>query len=434
MERYESYKPSGVKWLGDVPAHWDIFPFKGMFRMSAEKNGKYIVGEMLSVSGYRGIEVKPYEFEEQKRTDAELRDYRVVRPGQLVVNTMWLNHTGLGVSDFAGHVSPAYRSYWFDPKLRARYVHYLMRSHSYVQGYTGQMQGIRPNSLQIKNCDFTKIPVLIPPHEEQDRIVAFLDQKTAEIDAAIAKKERMIELLDEQRSVQVNQAVTLGLNQESPLRNVESEWIDAIPAHWEVVPLKHISTVQSGVTLGKNHTSSKATQSFPYLRVANVQDGYIDLSSITEITLPVREARNYLLRLGDILVTEGGDIDKLGRGNCWDGQIEECLHQNHVFAVRIIKRVRPEFVALITGVSYARRYFTTTANKTTNLASTNKTKLGNLPVLVPPLSEQYEILEFCNRIKSMYDALISSISREISVLKAMKSSLVAEAVTGRIKI
>lgn len=150
--------------------------------------------------------------------------------------------------------------------------------------------------------------------------------------------------------------------------------------------------------------------------------------------MPIQEAKNYLLRAGDILVTEGGDIDKLGRGNCWDGQIEECLHQNHVFAIRILKRVRPEFVALITGVSYARRYFTTTANKTTNLASTNKTKLGNLPVLVPPLPEQDAILDFCNGVNAKYEALISSVSREISALKEMKSSLVADAVTGRIKV
>lgn len=434
MQRYESYKPSGVKWLGDVPAHWDIFPFKGLFRMSTEKNGKDVVGEMLSVSGYRGIEIKPYEFEEQKRTNTELRDYRVVHPGQLVVNTMWLNHTGLGVSEYEGHVSPAYRSYWFDPKLKARYVHYLMRSHSYVQGYTGQMQGVRPNSLQIKSCDFAKIPILVPSLDEQDRIVAFLDQKTDEIDAAITKKERSIELLNEQRSIQVNRAVTLGMDQSAPLRKGESEWIESVPEHWEIVPLKHISTVQSGVTLGKSYTSSKSTKSFPYLRVANVQDGYIDLSTVMEIVLPIQEAKNYLLRTGDILVTEGGDIDKLGRGNCWDGQIKDCLHQNHVFAVRVLKRVRPEFVALITGVSYARRYFTTTANKTTNLASTNKTKLGNLPVLVPPLSEQDAILYFCSSIKTRYEALISSVSREITALKKMKSSLVADAVTGRIKV
>jgi type I restriction enzyme S subunit len=165
-----------------------------------------------------------------------------------------------------------------------------------------------------------------------------------------------------------------------------------------------------------------------------VQDGYIDLSEVTEIKLPIREARNYLLQSDDILVTEGGDIDKLCRGNCWHGQIDECLHQNHVFAVRIHKMVRPEYVALITGVSYARRYFTTTANKTTNLASTNKTKLGNLPLLVPPIEEQDAILKHCNKVKAQFEALINSVKKEIAALKEMRDVLIAESVTGKIKI
>ena len=114
--KYDSYKDSGVDWLGKIPSHWDVLPFKALFRMSFEKNEKNIVGEMLSVSGYRGIEIKYYEHEEQKRSAKELCDYRVVRKGQLVVNTMWLNYAGLGVSDLEGYVSPAYRSYWISEK------------------------------------------------------------------------------------------------------------------------------------------------------------------------------------------------------------------------------------------------------------------------------------------------------------------------------
>ena len=85
-------------WLPTPPPHWSVKPFRYAFRASDEQNGDIPIGEMLSVSGYPGIVPKIYEFEEQKRSDDELRDYRVVRPGQLAVNTMWLNYTGLGVS------------------------------------------------------------------------------------------------------------------------------------------------------------------------------------------------------------------------------------------------------------------------------------------------------------------------------------------------
>lgn len=428
MKRYESYKSSGLDWLGEVPSHWGLKKSKFLWR---EKEDRSLLGdeELLSVSQYSGVVPRA----EDSRSES-LEDYKRCEPNDLVINIMLAWMSGLGVSKYSGIVSPAYCVYSQLENHNPSYFDYLYRTPQYLAEFARRSKGIVPSRWRMYTEDFGQVLSLLPPREEQNRIVAFLDQKTAEIDAAIAKKERLIELFNEQRSIQVNRAVNFGMDQSVSLRKGESEWIESIPDHWEIVPLKHISTVQSGVTLGKSYSSSKATKSFPYLRVANVQDGYIDLSTVTEMVLPVREAKNYLLRTGDILVTEGGDIDKLGRGNCWYGQIEECLHQNHVFAVRILKRVRPEFVALITGVSYARRYFTTTANKTTNLASTNKTKLGNLPVLVPPLPEQDAILDFCNGVKAQYEGLISSVSREISALKEMKSSLVADAVTGRIKV
>ena len=427
MQRYEAYKPSGVEWLGDIPENWDLCRNIGLFDERKEINQPDM--ELLSVTINRGV-IRQEEITEKKDGSNEDKSkYKVVRKDDLAYNKMRMWQGAIGRSEYEGIVSPAYVILAPRDNLYSRYYHYLYRTGAFIAEANRHSYGLCLDMNSLRYEDFKTIYSPVPPRTEVERIVAFLNQKTAEINAAIAKKERLIELLNEQRSTQVNRAVTLGMDQSVSLRKSESEWIESLPDHWEIVPLKYISTVQSGVTLGKNYASSKTTKSFPYLRVANVQDGYIDLSTVTEIVLPVREAKNYLLRTGDILVTEGGDIDKLGRGNCWDGQIEECLHQNHVFAVRILKRVRPEFVALITGVSYARRYFTTTANKTTNLASTNKAKLGNLPVLVPPLQEQDAILDFCKQVKAQYDALISSVSREISALKEMKSSLIAEAVT-----
>lgn len=433
MQRYDSYKPSGVEWLGDVPTHWAVKSLRAVTTLKSDKNRPDL--PVLSVYREYGVILKDSRDDNHNATSLDTSTYKVVKSGDLVVNKMKAWQGSMGVSAHDGIVSPAYITCATRTEsVRPQYLHYLLRSTPLIGVYNSLSYGVRVGQWDMHYEDFKQIPIPLPPQEEQDRIIAFLDQKAAEIDAAIRKKERLIELLNEQRAVQVNWAATFGMDKEATLRNGESDWVESVPVHWEIVPLKHISTVQSGVTLGKSYVSSKSTKSFPYLRVANVQDGYIDLTTITEIVLPVREAKNYLLRRGDILVTEGGDIDKLGRGNCWDGQIDECLHQNHVFAVRIIKRVRPEFFALITGVSYARRYFTTTANKTTNLASTNKAKLGNLPVLVPPLDEQDAILDFCNGIKARYEALVNAISREISVLKEMKSSLVADAVVGRIKV
>ncbi|CAG4988129.1 hypothetical protein DYBT9275_01690 [Dyadobacter sp. CECT 9275] len=113
------------------------------------------------------------------------------------------------------------------------------------------------------------------------------------------------------------------------MRDSGVEWIGEIPENWEVKKLKYFSVVQSGITLGKSYVS-KNVITYPYLRVANVQSGYFNLDQMAEISMPKREADKYLVRKGDILVTEGGDLDKLGRGTVWNGEIENCLHQNHV--------------------------------------------------------------------------------------------------------
>lgn len=415
MQRYESYKPSSVEWLGEIPSHWSLIALKRIARLksgeaitSADING----GEypVFGGNGKRGY-LSKYTHE---------GDFALIgRQGALCGNInyasgkFWASEHAIVVM-----LVREASTKWLGELLR------VMNLNQY------SIAAAQPG-LSAETIANLKIPV--PPIAEQKKIAKFLDQKTTEIDAAIAKKELLIDLLQEQKGILVNHAATQGLNPNVPMRS-GLEWIEQAPAHWENFPLKHVSTVQSGLTLGKSYPPSKGVKSYPYLRVANVQDGFLDLTKITQVNLPVREAKNYFLQTGDILVTEGGDIDKLGRGNCWYGEIDECLHQNHVFAVRMTRKVLPEYVSLITGVAYARRYFTTTANKTTNLASTNKTKLGNLPLFVPPEEEQKEILAYCNDIKAKFEALTKNVVKEIAALKEMKSVLITESVTGKIKI
>ncbi|MGV0761146.1 restriction endonuclease subunit S [Tistrella mobilis] len=166
----------------------------------------------------------------------------------------------------------------------------------------------------------------------------------------------------------------------------------ALPVGWKKTTLDDVAEVQTGIAKGKAINGASAT--LPYLRVANVQDGYVDLSVVKEITLKPSEVKRYSLRKGDVLFTEGGDFDKLGRGAVWNGQIEPCLHQNHVFAVRPNpKRLLPEFLALQAASHYGRRYFQMSSKQSTNLASINSTQLKQFPVLLPPLPEQHKIAE-----------------------------------------
>ena len=212
-------------------------------------------------------------------------------------------------------------------------------------------------------------------------------------------------------------------------RHPAYEWLGELPRHWQCVRLKHVAFIQSGVTLGKD-LSGRTTISRPYLRVANVQDGFLDLAEIKEISVPPEDTARYELRPGDVLMTEGGDFDKLGRGYVWEGQIEGCLHQNHVFAVRPYPlNLDSHYLAHLMVSDHGKNYFTSTSQQTTNLATTNSTKLGDFLLPLPPLEEQREICTWLRFKTAQIDALIAKKQRQIELLDEKRQALISQVVT-----
>lgn len=158
--------------------------------------------------------------------------------------------------------------------------------------------------------------------------------------------------------------------------------------HWRIQELDEISDIASGIAKGQKYGIRKTCE-VPYLRVANVQDGYLDLSEIKMIEALPGDVEHLRLQKGDIVMTEGGDFDKLGRGAIWPGSIKDCIHQNHIFRVRLNKsELLPEFFAAFLRSPVAKNYFLRCSKKTTNLASINMTQLRATPVALPPLPHQ----------------------------------------------
>jgi type I restriction enzyme, S subunit len=165
-----------------------------------------------------------------------------------------------------------------------------------------------------------------------------------------------------------------------------------LPEGWRSCPLHELAEVRTGLAKGK--TGLVDPIELPYLRVANVQDGHFDLREIKTIAVERHQVERYSLKEGDILMTEGGDFDKLGRGAVWVAPIAPCLHQNHVFAVRVNSNlVVPMFLSALSGSEYGRGYFLSCAKRSTNLASINSSQLKSFPVLLPPLAEQRRIAQ-----------------------------------------
>lgn len=173
----------------------------------------------------------------------------------------------------------------------------------------------------------------------------------------------------------------------------------------------------------------------PYLRVANVQADRIDLSSVTEITVPREVAARSTLRPGDVLMTEGGDIDKLGRGTVWRGELPDALHQNHVFALRPDpERLNGDYLAFLTRSLHGRCYFESTGVRSTNLASTSSSKVLSFPIPLPPLEQQRQAVADIRSALDLADQAKSALQRQLSLLAERRRSLITAAVTGQIDV
>ncbi|NLF19691.1 MAG: restriction endonuclease subunit S [Lentisphaerae bacterium] len=272
----------------------------------------------------------------------------------------------------------------------------------------------------ITRRDIARVHFAVPDPAEQAAIARILDA----VDTAIERTRVAVE-----RARVVHRSLLHDLLERGPWKGRTGK--DKRPAHWLFRRVDEVAEVGSGVTLGKDVTGFKSVE-LPYLRVANVQDGHLDLSEVKTIRVRVDEVDQYRLEAGDVLMTEGGDIDKLGRGAIWEGQIPDCLHQNHVFRIRANRALLlPEFYSLVVESDIAKRYFMRVAKRTTNLASTNKTQVRAFRFPVPPdLGEQREIANAMQAVK----AKLAGLTNRESALRDLKRALMDDLLSGRVRL
>ena len=199
----------------------------------------------------------------------------------------------------------------------------------------------------------------------------------------------------------------------------------------QLVRLSWVATVRSGITLNARHEADFGSTYVPYLRVANVKADRLDLTEVKGVWATKEQLARYALRRGDVLMTEGGDRDKLGRGTMWREEIAGALHQNHVFAIRCRDRaLMPDFLALLTRTTLARRYFESTANQSTNLASTSATNVGAWRIPLPAPQEQAARLKRVHNSISAAQRQRKLLLTSADLLLQKRNSIIANSVTG----
>lgn len=278
---------------------------------------------------------------------------------------------------------------------------------------------------QVSSATLQKMPFPIPPLAEQHRIVSRIESLFAKLDEAKEKAQAVVDGFDDRKAA----ILTKGI-----LGDLTDTWrqnngLDR--NKWRTVNLSEVCQLQTGIMKGKHFQTE--TIMMPYLRVANVQDGFLNLQEIKIIEVEKSNFQRYLLQDGDVLFTEGGDYDKLGRGTVWHCEIPDCLHQNHVFVVRPVKDILiSEYLSYQAGSQYGKRYFLSCSKQTTNLASINSTQLKQFPTLIPSLAEQKEIVYVIDRYINKEQRAKEAAEQIISQIDIMKKSILARAFRGEL--
>lgn len=248
-------------------------------------------------------------------------------------------------------------------KLDENYLFYFL-SYFKPQLIEAGVGGAQPN-ISGKIIKETQIP--LPPLSEQRRLAARLDKA----DAVRQKSRALVDAYAE-----LGRSVFLEVFGDDKL------------VQFKKTKLSEVADVVSGVAKGKKYKETDLIE-IPYMRVANVQDGYLDLEEIKNLKVPQKEIDRYLLKKGDVLLTEGGDPDKLGRGHVWNEEVSPCIHQNHIYRVRLDNtKLLPIFFSAYVGSKYGKKYFLRAAKQTTGIATINLTQLRNFPTILPPLDLQ----------------------------------------------
>ncbi|CAM5791633.1 restriction endonuclease subunit S [Rhizobacter fulvus] len=429
LPRYGEYKDSGERWLGAVPAHWQVPRLKNLFEIR-----KRIVGEdghqVLSIT-QRGIKVKDIESNDGQLS-LDYSKYQIVRLGDFAMNHMDLLTGFVDISPHAGVTSPDYRVFTVRDGVACepRYFLYLLQNGYRQKVFYAFGQGASEfGRWRFSTDQFNDFRFPCPSPSEQATIAAFLDRETGKIDALIAEQEKLIALLAEKRQATISHAVTRGLNPDALMKDSGVTWLGELPAHWERVQLGRLCTQVSD---GPHFSPSYVEDGVMFISARNVRtDGWSleDAKYVSEDDYK-EFCRRVIPEIGDVLYTKGGTtgiarvVDIKERFQVWV----------HVAVLKLNRAVTlPHYVAHALNslgcYEQSQLYTRGATNQDLGLTRMVKIFLG-----LPPIEEQADIVNYLDSEIAKLDKLSAEAERVVALLKERRSALIAAAVTGQIDV
>lgn len=435
-DRYPKYQESGIEWLGTIPTEWTHEKARHILREVTElsKDGSET---LLSVSEYFGVKPRSEAFvDEQFESRAESLDgYKKCKKGDLIINTMLAWKTGLGVTEVDGIVSPAYAVYRLnDRDFTPRYFHYLFRTKLYTEEFKANSTGVIDSRLRLYPQKFYGVSVVIPDITTQQKIAAYLDEKTELIDSIIEKKKKQIDLLHEKRTAVINHAVTKGLDPKAKLIDSGIPWIGQIPNGWVVKKIKHaIRSVNSGIW---GDEARGDMHDIKCLRVADFDFDNLSFSNVETVRNNINIADSKILRTGDLLLEKsgGGEKTPVGRVVHFSGQ-ERMTCANFIDIVRVNqKTVNPFFMGAYLFSLYSSGFVKQYIKQNTGIQNLDLHSYFAEPICLPPLKEQVQIVSYIGKKIIAFRDAEAVVHGSIERLSEFKTALISHVVTGKIKV
>ena len=424
MKRYESYKDSGVEWLGEVPSHWELKRLKQLFVEKKHRQNLSLNCGAISFG-------KVIEKADDKVTEATKRSYQEVLKGEFLINPLNLNYDlislRIALSEIDVVVSAGYIVLKEKQIINKKYFSYLL--HRYDVAYMKLLgSGVRQT---INYGHISDSILVIPPISEQQKIAQFLDDQTAQIDPAVDLADKQIALLKEHKQILIQNAVTRGLNPDVPLKDSGVEWIGQVPEHWSVKKIKYVtSKIGSGITpLGGG--SNYIDGGIPLLRSQNIHFDRIDLNDVARISeFTHNSMKNSKVRKGDVLLNiTGGSL-----GRCFYVDSNEEMNVNqHVCIIRPNKKINTIFLNMLLASEIGQKqiWFFQQGSGREGL---NFQAIKNFYLPLPDLEEQQKIAIYLDKQAAKIDQAIALKTAHIEKLKEYKSVLINDVVTGKVRV
>ena len=424
MRRYESYKDSGVEWLGEVPSHWNLIPNKYIFKLRKNVVGKRSNEyDLLSLS-LKGVIKRDMENPEGK-FPAEFDTYQEVKEGDFIFCLFDVEETPrtVGLSSYHGMITGAYTIFETN-NVDKKFIYYFYLNLDSDKRLKPLYKGLRNT---ISKETFFSFNTFIPPLSEQQKIAQFLDEKTAKIDQAVDLAEKQIALLKEHKQILIQNAVIRGLNPDVPLKDSGVEWIGLVPEHWEVKKLKYLGNAIIGLTYSPDDLCDES-EGILVARSSNIQNGSFVYSDNVYVKKQI--PKKLQLKEQDILIcSRNGSRDLIGK--CAYITKDQEKHTFGAFTTVFRSKYNPYLFYILNSEIFKRlsgNFLTSTINQLTI------NNLNSIQVALPPLLEQQKIADYLDKQTAKIDQAIALKTAHIEKLKEYKSVLINDVVTGKVRV